>query len=343
MFGPVMRAGPSPTGSTPIRAGKGLAGTILRLRRKGLRLAILASIAAPLAACDALTTKSILPTPKRVKKGVSGIDPPLPKLAAGGGVNHATAYGWSKDGKEFGYCLVSACAARTTCEFVKRDGTRVEYAFGDADADAAEKRSQVEQRLQKRDYQLHAVREPDYYAWAVGLDLTWEPVGAATVRAGARVPGESIKVFGVEATVAPAKPGSLKVHPEALAIAPDADGLGLLLHGSTGDCADSFAVSVADFTTLASETYLRTGNDYHARKQYLDSANLFRNAVAADPKSAESYYNLAAAAALTDNPAAREILTWAVSSVDASLKDRAVSDPQFAKVRDKEWFIQLTK
>jgi hypothetical protein len=93
---------------------------------------------------------------------------------------------------------------------------------------------------------------------------------------------------------------------------------------------------------IAASIYNDTGFRAHQKGDFARSASLFAKAVAADPSHKLAQYNHACALAQLGDPKAKDALAAAIAK-DASVKTRARTDKDFAKVRSEAWFVDLVR
>ena len=104
---------------------------------------------------------------------------------------------------------------------------------------------------------------------------------------------------------------------------------------------DDFIVYRNGTAAFASLVYNDTGFRHHKKADYARAADLFLKATWADPKAKLPPYNLACAWARLNDDRAKDALAVAIER-DPSAKARALTDADFASVKDTAWFRGLT-
>lgn len=279
--------------------------------------------------------------------GLVVISPKVPPFVFGM-MDHAQAFGWSKDGRVFGLSQLSVGYGATACELYTRDGKLDEY-FDDVDAAKAgtdpKKTKANEARIKALGLNVAAVP----WRFARDVELTWTivkgdamatPPRPGVLRVGARVHGEPIS--WVIALSERSTGYHEEIHPEAIALSPDGEVLGVIAHAFGGEFSDRMLVELSPAARLASHAYNDAGYAHHAKGDYVASADFFRKAIAADGTHALSRYNLACAYARLGDPRAEKALREAISfGVGDEVKKRARDDADFAGVRATSWFVTL--
>lgn len=283
-----------------------------------------------------------------------------PKSVATGMNDPAAWVGFTNDGSEYGYCaeLGARDPSSTTCETVLRDGSTKIRSSDDA----------------KHDYSPALMKELSAWRTSSGLtklrfDGYWETWLAKPIKADWRfgdvtiwanpVGGDGVKINAV-VKIGGAVDGEAPVYPVILE--PKARGTGLAYHtswvndlsispdgteiGAVGgffcmEWCDDFVVYRNGTAAFASLVYNDTGFRHHKKAEWARAAELFLKATWADPKAKLPPYNLACAWARLNDERAKDALAVAIER-DPSAKARAVTDADFASVKDAPWFHSLT-
>jgi hypothetical protein len=200
-------------------------------------------------------------------------------------MDHAFAVGWSADGRLFGYCWTSGGSGASACELVSRDGAREELTSYDAKKGVDEGRDEA---LRERARALGlAHRDEDTGRFGGGprggastfggeLDIVWstQPAPRAALRLGARVHDGSTSY-----ALTVAHPGEdWELHPEVIAVSPDGEWIGVVLHAFRGEFSDHFRVAVAPVATLAAQAFEDTGSAHRRRGEMAAAERWFARA-----------------------------------------------------------------
>jgi hypothetical protein len=301
------------------------------------------SVAEPSAVPSALPPGDVLPAPagSAVSFGAPGIarlEPPLPPFEQGM-MDHADHAGWAADGSEFGYCATSGGSGATHCTFSKPSGK--ESHLSDFSRDSDEPDAAVTVQLERK-IAGYVVR-PTSWPYARDLVLTWEVLGArsptraeseahavAVLRVGARVRTAKQGAWPIRIT---APEGGFTIHPEAIALSPDARALAVLGHEFGGEFTDRFELRFYDTRELASQAYNVGGLELQRAGAYAGAAEHFRAAVALEPNSPLPLYNLACALTRLGDALARATLELAIARGGAAIRQKVEHDPDFDSVR----------
>ena len=264
-----------------------------------------------------------------------------------GMMDHASDFGWSKDGTLFGYCQTDGGLGATHCGLWPRVGKP--ELFNDIDASRSDVDPKKSAAIGARLKALALSSAPVPWAFARDLELTWmviEGDAAATpprlgvLKVGARVKGE--KPSYAVALSETSMPYFDRIHPEVIALSPDGKLLGVIAHAFAGEFSDSFEVALIPASKLAAQAYNDAGYDHHQKKEYAVSADYFRKVVAADPTHVLAPYNLACAYARLGDSRAEAALKEAIDrGLGADVKKRARDDDDFASVKSQGWFVAL--
>jgi len=289
---------------------------------------------APPPAAEAKTAGSDFGAP-----GPVVVEPAIVLKKDQGGV-HAKPFGWAKDSSELAACTEADGTGALECRFLKPGG-KPELATDfnpDTGVDEAKTRA-LKARLAAHGYSVPAVDWP----YASELTLTWksacdENKATCVLRAGATIKGEEpvYPVF-VEAK------DMLGMHAEAMALSPDGKWLGVIAHSSGGAGANKFDLRVLAIPTFVGQIYNDAGFAHHKKGQFERSAQLFHQALTANPESKLASYNYACALGKQQSPGTQAALKAAIDVGGPGVKKRAAKDSDFAAVATAAWFVALTK
>ena len=137
------------------------------------------------------------------------------------------------------------------------------------------------------------------------------------------------------------KPEHRDVHPEAIALSPDGQYLGVVGHAHGEGVRDELYVHVVGMRELAGRAYNDAGFAHHKKAEYERAAGLFHKAAFADPKHPNAMYNLACAWARLGDARAAAALAQAVERDPDATKRKAKTDADFESVRSEAWFSRL--
>ena len=297
-----------------------------------------AASAAPIARTSAITGP--------VQFGPEGpvvIDPHI-VLTKGEGGDHANTLGWAFDSSEFAYCAQAEGSGAHDCAFLKPGGKVEKVTDFDPSrgVDASQSKA-IRNRQIAKGYRSAATT----WLYAPELHLAWKAVannGAGgkspgVLRAGAQIIGEAEPILPVYLEAK----SVLGMHAEALSISPDGKYLGVVSHGSGGEGNDQFDLRVIAIPSLVGQVYNDTGLAHHKKGDYQRAAELFHEAVAADPSNTLAPYNYACALARLKHPDTEAALKAAIDAGGAKVKAKAAKDSDFANVKTEAWFSALTK
>jgi hypothetical protein len=270
------------------------------------------------------------------------------------GMNDPASYvGWTKDGALFGWCGVQGGRPTFMCELVDRDGktTTKDDVAGD-DLDPKKRRAILEWLRANGISEIgeKALPPPLSGSWpAPFVDITLDVSrieasdnAPALVRLGGSVGDEpAVHPFVLTKNPVPAAPPHYAVM-NGMALSPDGKELGVVAHFHACEYCEAFDVMRIPLTMLAASIYNDTGFRAHQKGDFARSASLFAKAVAADPSHKLAQYNHACALAQLGDPKAKDALAAAIAK-DASVKTRARTDKDFAKVRSEAWFVDLVR
>lgn len=267
--------------------------------------------------------------------------PAVPPIVSGM-MDHANASGWSADGEVFGYCQLSGGSGAEGCELTPRAGP-VE-AFDDWDDKAQDVSPVLHATLVARKKALALSGSSGNWAFARDLELTWDAPSGGTLRVGARVKGEAPSYAIVLVDKHRPDASMSMAHPEAIAVSPDGERLGVVAHTYMGEFSDWFLVETVPTARVAAMAYNDAGFAHHEKKDFAMAADLFAKATAADRTYALGAYNLACAYARLGDERARIALEEAIAragSEGAATKKKALADEDFAAVKGAKWFVAL--
>jgi len=126
-------------------------------------------------------------------------------------------------------------------------------------------------------------------------------------------------------------------------LSPDGKWLGVIAHSSGGAGANKFDLRILAVPTFVGQIYNDAGFSHHKKGQFDRSAQLFHQALTANPENKIAYYNYACALAKQQSPGTEAALKAAIDVGGPAVKKRAVKDSDFASVVTADWFVALTK
>jgi hypothetical protein len=312
---------------------------------RGTEQVAVASGESPHPAAPAPSSESPRPAVSFGAPGIAALEPPLPPFERGM-MDHVSRAGWAADGSEFGYCALNGGSGETRCTFSKPNGTVTrlsDFERTDGEPDAGTTAELT------RKISGYVVR-PAAWPYARDLVLTWEVLGARSptraesgphpapvLRVGARVRTSKQAAWPIRIT---AREDDYTIHPEAIALSPDARELAVLGHQFGGEFSDHFELRFCETRTLASQAYNVGGLELHRAGAYARAAELFRAAVELDAKSPLPLYNLACALTRLGDPQARATLELAIARGGDSIRQKAEHDADFDTVRTG-WLIEV--
>lgn len=268
-------------------------------------------------------------------------------------LDHAFVYGWSKDGKEFGYCMVSGGSGGTHCEFQTPAGKSEKVDDFDRDrGEPDEARNQaLRARIAARGYAVTAPAWP----YARDLVLTWRlderkegPQETTPPRLLVGATPREKKSFTPALTLVPLKDRDwFSIHPEAIAVSPDGKFLGVISHSFAGEFSDTFAIRIAPTSVIAGQAYNDEGLALHRAGRFGEAALWFHRAAHTNPESKVAFYNLACALARSgknnvEHESTEAALRRAIEVGGAEVRAKARADEDFSSVRGEAWFQNLT-
>jgi hypothetical protein len=293
---------------------------------------------------------AVIPAASSVDFGAPGLavlEPPLPPFEPGM-MDHAEHAGWSADSTEFGYSAANGGLGDTTCVFTKPNGKAT--SLSDLDPKSGEPNAAVTSKLERK--MASYVVRPTTWPYARDLVLTWEvsdggspthadsaPPAAPLLRVGARVRAAKQAAWPIRIS---ARNADYTIHPEAIALSPDARELAVLSHEFGGEYSDHFELRFVETRALASQAYNVGGLELHRAGAYAKAAELFRDAAALDPNSALPLYNLACALTRLGDPQARPTLERAIARGGEAIRQKALHDPDFDAVRTG-WLAEVLR
>lgn len=280
-----------------------------------------------------------------------------PHDVANGMNEYADRVGFSADSALFVYAWETGGLGGTVIEILARDGSKRTMRNDRSGDDPPDPKWDARQRdLEKflDDEKIASITPPRGPAlvgtWKytdITLDVVRIEASGGTPSTGPTHPAH-VQVGGAVGSEKPVHPISLAANrvPQApphwatlnaFVMSPDGEELGLLENTFACEYCIDFAVRRVGVGELASLVYNDTGYRHHRKKEWAEAAALFEKAVAADPTAKLAAYNLACAWARTGDPRTKEALAYAMS-LDASVKERAQKDEDFAAVRGEPWF-----
>ncbi len=268
--------------------------------------------------------------------GNVAIVPAVPAFVHGM-MDHATHYGWSRDGTRFGQCLPSGGRGDTRCDLHPLSG-KVEV-LSDWDEKRDEEDPKLAAAMKKRLAELDLRATSGPWAFARDLEIVWDSPNGATLRVGARLRGEAPSFPIVLKNPSPyGIDGS--VHPEVIAVSPDGATLGAIAHTFHGEFSDQMLVALMPVVRVAAHAYNDAGFAHHKKGEWKRAAELFALGAAADPTFALASYNLACAYARLGDARVETTLREAIAR-DPEARKKARTDEDFAGVRAAAWFGAL--
>jgi len=275
--------------------------------------------------------------------------PPVPPFERGT-MDHAEAFGWSRDGGSVGYCFNNGGVEILWCELVTRDGQHERFDDGSTTTKGSvdpSRHAALTARL--AGIELALLRAP---SWPyTDIELTWavtpgrqepEPPVPGVLRVGGRIKGES-PVFHVVLSDASVGGYHDRIHPEMISLSSDGEYLGVIAHAYAGEYSDTFPTAVVPVGELAAHVYNDTGLAHHKRGDFGRAAELFKRATFANPSFALGAYNLACADARLGSTETEAALTLAVARAGDDARKKAATDVDFDGVRAAPWFQRLVR
>jgi hypothetical protein len=263
----------------------------------------------------------------------------IPELEFGM-MDHAYVFGWSSDGKEFGYCAHDGMDEVSDCDFVTPSGAH-EQVNVDESSPAKERKS-LEKHLKEKAYSVPKTS----WGYASDLVVAWETsrdseTKPLRVKVGAVLRKQKEVDYSIDMSFS--KDSFYTVHIETIALSPDGKYLAVLAHAYGGEGVNAFSVEIKSVGFLASRAYNKAGLVSHKAKDYKASQVLFQKSIEADESYAWAYYNLGCAKALSKAPESEieEVLRKAFELGGDKLKKKAKSDKDFDSVRTASWFLLL--
>jgi hypothetical protein len=258
-------------------------------------------------------------------------------------LTHVDAFGWSSDSERFGYCSTSDGRGDRQCVFFPHSGPK--ETFGDWNDAKGEPDPKLAAKQRARLRELGLASKSGEWAFAGDLEIAWDVQGGTLLRVGARVRGHAPSFsillrdrldFGMEGGI----------HPDAIVVSPDGKWLGVISHTFHGEFTDAYEVGTVSVARAASHAYNDAGYAVHRASNWARAAELFRQAVDADPTFTRPKYNLACAYARLGDPRTERALRAAIATAgeDAvETKRKARSDPDFGAVAREAWFEDAVK
>lgn len=306
-----------------------------------------AAVAAPASAAVVAPPSGASPPAASAKTGTADFSPPGPVVVEPPIVlkkdqvgAHAKPCGWAKDSSELAACAVADGTGALECRFLKPGGKLelVSDFAPDTGLDEAKTRA-IKSRLSAHGY---SASTPDW-PYASELTLTWksacdENKSSCVFRAGATIKGEDA-IYPIFVEVK----DMLSMHAESIALSPDGKWLGVISHSSGGAGANKFDLRIVAVPTFVSQIYNDAGLLHHKKGQFERSAQLFHQALTANPENKLAFYNYACALGEQQSPGTEAALKAAIDVGGPAVKKRAVKDSDFAAVATANWFVALTK
>lgn len=268
----------------------------------------------------------------------------------------ATYVGFTKDGALFGWCGAQGGRPTFQCELVDRDGKTTKKSDEAGEDLDPKKRKAIVDWL--RDNGI-AEMSDDKDKMPPALTGVWPAsfgditLDVARIAATDDVPAH-VRLGGSVGTDPPVHPLVLTKNPvpaapphyavmNGMALSPDGKELGVVAHFHACEYCESFDVKRIALTMLAASIYNDTGFRAHQKGDFARSSELFAKAVAADASHKLAQYNLACALAqLGDAKKTKDALAAAIAK-DPSVKTRARTDKDFARVKSEPWFVALVR
>jgi tetratricopeptide (TPR) repeat protein len=267
------------------------------------------------------------------------VEPPIVLKKGQGGV-HAKPVGWAKDSSELAACAEADGTGALECRFLKPGGKPELVTDFSQDTGVEEGKTRaIKARLAAHAYAVSAIDWP----YASQLTLTWKSAcdqekSSCVLRAGATIKDdEAVYPVFVEAK------GMLGIHAEVMALSPDAKWLGVIAHSAGGEGSNRFDLRIVAVTTFVGQIYNDAGFAHHKKGQFERSAQLFRQALTADPQNKLAFYNYACALGKQQAPGTEAALKAAIDVGGVAVKKRAAKDTDFALVATADWFVALTR
>jgi hypothetical protein len=269
------------------------------------------------------------------------IVPPVPSLESSIN-NHVDLFGWSSNSERFGYCVTSDGRGDKECVFLPHSGPKETISDWNDAKEEQDPKLVAKQKARLRELRL--VSKSGEWAFAGDLDIAWDVQGSLLLRVGARVRGHAPSFSILLRDKDDGPEGG--IHPDAIVVSPDGKWLGVVGHTFHGEFTDAFEVGTVPVARAASQAYNDAGYEVHRASNWGRAAELFRQAVDADPTFPRPKYNLACAYARLGDPRTESALRAAVASAGgdaAETRRKARSDPDFAGVAHEAWFEDALK
>lgn len=268
-------------------------------------------------------------TPKKAGDGElphepeKGVDPDEGTM-----IGHATAVGWSKDGKTFVLC-VDVQADAPECTLTSVNGT--EESFMD------------EERMTRELAAAKPTLGPKTWAHGGDVQFSWKTKPDASGRRSLIVSasvGADAKAAKIATMVFEDLSDNASIFPELLSLNADGTLLAILGHGWEGEGSDDFQLRVVGTGWLAAVAYNKAGMALLGSDNKA-AADRFIQASVADPTMWKAPFNAACAHAKAGDVRAKSTLTEAVNRGGEKAKAKALKDKDLASIRKDAWFTAL--
>ncbi|MEZ4309545.1 MAG: hypothetical protein R3F14_16025 [Polyangiaceae bacterium] len=257
----------------------------------------------------AAPSPALAPAPAPVPTAIFGAAAPIriagyPGLVGSGFAAVALAAGFTSDGAAVGVCFNSGGADTATCRFQDRAGAEqaidvpMTFPPGEPerlDPPSAARGMPMLRRVGPAAYDYEA--PPLTGTWAFGRDIVLHVaeikgesngVAAPRLRFGGSVRGRAA-VFPIEIQRPPVDSVPSDVHfirPNAVALSPDGQDLGLVVHSAVGEYDSTYTLHRIPARTLAARIYAMTAGNARGAGDIAASRSLCALAVAADARAA---------------------------------------------------------
>lgn len=221
--------------------------------------------------------------------GPVAIAPGVPKFVLGM-MDHSDEYGWSKDGSTFGYCQTDGGMGARHCGLWPRVGTPERFDDIDMSKGEFDPKKNAAMAVRMKKLALSIAVPPPTWAYARDIELVWiviegdsmaTPERAGVLKVGGRVKGAGEPPAYVVSLSETSSVYYSQIHPEAIAVSPDGQMLGVMGHAFAGEFSDAFVVALIPTVRIAAAAYEEAARAHQQKGESAIAAELFRKAKAA--------------------------------------------------------------
>lgn len=205
----------------------------------------------PIVQRDPITPRA----PESASMGPVVIEPKVPPFVTGM-MDHADVFGWSSDESAFGYCETDGGMGARHCELIPRSGPK--ELFDDIDRTTHDLDPKLTAAIAARMAKLQLAVTPAQWKFHRDLEIVWQTISGdgttkpAILRVGARAHGKS-PAWVIELKGSTPYHGT--IHPEAIAVSPDGELLGVISHAFGGEFSDELQAVVVPTAKIAAAAY----------------------------------------------------------------------------------------